>query len=105
MMVQHYYLHYHVDPSIIQHLPHLSCCRSDIEEARVGLYGVENGSVSLGDQFTECETEQDITRQPEFVSLSPPDHNFLLAKSLSEELTQEMRETNSRIKRADEKGE
>ena len=55
-------------------------------------YALEGGSVSLGDQFTECEQEEDIIRAPDFGSVSPPDKEFLLPKSLSEELTQEMRD-------------
>lgn len=55
-------------------------------------YSLEGGSVSLGDQFTECEQVEDIPCQPDFSSVSPPDKEFLLPKSLSEELTQEMRD-------------
>ena len=61
-------------------------------------YSVDNGSISLGDQFTECEQDEDITQKPEFFSLSPPDKDFMLAKSLSEELTKEMKETSSHLK-------
>ncbi|WAR23784.1 RBCC1-like protein [Mya arenaria] len=63
-------------------------------------YSIDNGSKSLGDQFEECMQDEDITKKPEFISFSPPNDEFLLAKSLSEELTQDMRETNSRIKKA-----
>lgn len=55
-------------------------------------YSLEGGSISLGDQFTECEQEEDITRKPDFGSISPTEKEFLLPKSLSEELTQEMRD-------------
>lgn len=55
-------------------------------------YSIEGGSISLGDQFTECEQEEDITHQPVLGSMSPPDKEFLLPKSLSEELTKEMRD-------------
>ena len=54
-------------------------------------YSIEGGSVSLGDQFTECEGDEEIIPKSGFDSLSPPDKEFLLAKSLSDELTQEMK--------------
>ena len=62
-----------------------------IQIDRLQPYSLEGGSVSLGDQFTECEGEE-IIPKPGFASLSPPDKDFMLAKSLSEELTKEMKD-------------
>lgn len=63
-------------------------------------YSVEGGSISLGDQFEECKEadEEIVCKPPGFDSLSPPDKEFLLPKSLSEELTLEMKEEEIPVK-------
>lgn len=62
-------------------------------------YTLEGGSISLGDQFEECNDEEgEIVCKPGFDSLSPTDKEFLLPKSLSEELTLEMKEEEIALK-------
>lgn len=77
--------------------PHIiSGTRSEpdvFSEEHLQPYSVEGGSISLGDQFEECNEEEEIVCKPGFDSLSPPDKDFLLPKSLSEELTLEMKKT------------
>ena len=80
----------------------LSRARSDsdaIHEEHMQPYSIEGGSISLGDQFEECKVEEeDIVCKPGFDSLSPPDKEFLLPKSLSEELTLEMKKQEAALK-------
>lgn len=58
-------------------------------------YSLDVGSVSLGEQFEECEEEGEIVCKPGIVTGTPPDKEFLLPKSLSEELTVEIKESHS----------
>lgn len=74
----------------------VSGCRSDSEALHdeQSPYSIEGGSISLGDQFEECKLEVDpLVHKPGFDSASPPDTEFLLPKSLSEELTLEMKDS------------
>ncbi|XP_053393728.1 RB1-inducible coiled-coil protein 1-like isoform X2 [Mercenaria mercenaria] len=82
----------------------LSRARSDsdaVHEEHMQPFSLEGGSISLGDQFEECKgAEEEIVCKPGFDSLSPPDKEFLLPKSLSEELTLEMKEEEAALKEA-----
>ncbi|XP_060577554.1 RB1-inducible coiled-coil protein 1-like isoform X3 [Ruditapes philippinarum] len=81
----------------------LSRARSDsdaVHEEHMQPYSIEGGSISLGDQFEECKVEEeDLVCKPRFDSLSPPDKEFLLPKSLSEELTLEMKKQEAALKK------
>ncbi|KAL4236922.1 reticulophagy [Mactra antiquata] len=86
----------------VPHIPRrLPGCKSDSEAIHVDQspYSIEGGSMSLGDQFEECKLEVDpLVHKPGFDSASPPDTEFLLPKSLSEELTLEMKESEKVVK-------